>query len=109
MPTHMPIAVKSTYAQVPAALKEAYQKNVDRGVADEELDLEGLEKPKFGHHALRRYADKCARDTRAETGCDEGEIDDHFGWDQRLRQRKSQLHYHGRTDRLKRARVTMML
>ena len=107
--THMPIAPKSTYADVPKAMMKAYKMNLEEGVVDTSLDLEGLEKPKFGHHANRRYADKTARDTREETGCDEGEIDDFFGWDQRLRQRKSQLHYHGRNDRLKRARITMML
>ena len=88
---------------------KAYKMNLEDGIVDTSLDLEGLETPKFGHHANRRYADKTARDTRDVTGCDEGEIDDFFGWDQRLRQRKSQLHYHGRNDRLKRARITMML
>lgn len=105
----MPIQAKSTYTQVPASLSEAYEKNAKEGVIDNDLDLEGADKPKFGHHANRRFADKQARDTMDQTGCSEGELDDFFGWEQRLRQRKSQLHYHGRTDRLKRARVTMFI
>ena len=107
--THMPIKVKSTYANVPAALMEAWNLNKKRGVVDTELDLEGLEKPKFGHHANRRKADKQARDSRDLTGCTEGDIDDHFGWDQKSRKKKSQLHYRGRLERIKRARTTMYL
>ena len=38
------------------------------------------------------------------TGATEGDIDDHFGWDQKNRKKQSQLHYHGRDDRMKRAR-----
>ena len=58
---------------------KAWQLNVDRGVVDDQLDLDGLEKPKFGHHANRRRADKTASDSKAETGASDGEIDDHFG------------------------------
>ena len=64
----------------------------------------------FGHHAnRRRKADKQARDSRDLTGCTEGDIDDHFGWDQKARKKKSQLHYRGRLERIKRARTTMYL
>ena len=105
----MPIKVKSTYANVPAALVEVWKLHKRSGIVDTELDLEGLEKPKFGHHANRRKADKQARDARDLTGCTEGGIDDHFGWDQKVRKKESQLHYRGRLERTKRARTTMYL
>ena len=43
------------------------------------------------------------------TGASDGQVDDHFGWNQKARKKDSQLHDHGRTDRLQRARVTMMI
>ena len=64
---------------------------------------------RLGHHTLRRTGDKVARDTQEVTGAEKGEIDDHFGWDQRNRAKDSQLHYAGRRDRARRARITMML
>ena len=79
------------------------------GEPDYELDLEGRDEPHFGNHANRRYADRTACDTAEKTGATKGEINDHFGWDQKARKKESQLHYHGRTHRLKRARVTMMV
>jgi hypothetical protein len=99
----------STYAFVPQALTDAYELNEKRGLVDNEIDLEGREKPKFGHHGNRRRADKTARDTQQITQVSDGQIDDHFGWNQKERKKQSQLHYHGRDDRMKRARVTMML
>ena len=107
--THMPIKPGSTYTQVPQSLFKAWELNVKRGVVDDQLDLDGLEKPKFGHHANRRRADKTAQDSKEKTGVTDGEIDDHFGWNQKERKKTSRLHYQGRQDRLKRARVTMML
>ena len=107
--SHMGVKPSSTYAHVPTALTKAWEKNVKEGVVDNELDLEGLEKPKFGHHANRRRGDKVANDTKHITGVTDEEIDDHFGWDQKARNKKSRLHYKGRTARLRRARVTMML
>ena len=106
--TMMPLAVGSSYTHVPTALTKAWKLNVERGVVDTELDLLG-DKPKFGNHGNRRKADKIAMDTRDITLCTEEDIDDHFGWDQAERKKKSQLHYKGRSDRMKRARVTMML
>ena len=79
------------------------------GEPDLELDLAGLKEPKWGNHANRRYADKKACDTKAITGATDGQVDDHFGWNQKVRKKDSQLHYHGRTERLQRARVTMMI
>ena len=107
--THMPLKPGSSYAHVPKALQEAYELNRAAGVVDPEEDLAGAETPHYGNHGNRRHSDKVARDTMAITGSSEGDIDDFFGWDQRQRQKKSQLHYHGRVDRQKRARVTMML
>ena len=103
----MPLNTKSTYTHLTHALYEAYEISEGMEKVDTELDLEGLEKPKFGNHALRRYSDKRACDTADKSGSTKGAIDDHFGWDQRKRKKESQLHYHGRTERLKRARVTM--
>ena len=91
------------------AMKEAYAKSQAMEEPDLELDLEGLEKPKFGHHTNRRTGDKVARDSQEVTGVEKGEIDDHFGWNQRERAKDSQLHYAGRRDRSRRARLTMML
>ena len=69
----------------------------------------GAATPHYGNHGNRRHSDKVARDNLALTGVSEGDIDDFYGWDQRQRKKKSQLHYHGRVDRLHRAKVTMML
>ena len=107
--THMPLKPGSTYTHVPNALMEAWEINVANGVEDAGLDLEGLDKPKFGNHGNRRHADKNATDSVAITGVTAGQIDDHFGWAQKARKKISQLHYHGRVQRLERARVTMML
>ena len=105
----MPLKPGSTYAHVAKALLRAWEINQERGVVDSELDLEGLDKPKFGNHGNRRHADKRASDSKEETGVTSGQIDDHFGWDQKQRRKISQLHYHGCVQRLQRARVTMML
>ena len=107
--SHMPIAAGSTYAHVPKALREAWQENVDQGIIDTALDLEGRDAPEFGNHGNRRHADKNASDDQAITGVSNGEVDDHFGWKQKERKKTSRLHYQGRLERLKRARVTMML
>ena len=57
----------------------------------------------------RRMADKVANDTRVETMTDEDTINEVFGWDQKERAKKQQIHYRGRTEFLKLARVTMKL
>ena len=106
--THMPLASGSTYTHVPKALYEAWEINVNDGVVDTELSLLG-EKPKFGNHGNRRKADRVACETMDLTGCSIGDINDHFGWEQKERRKKSQLHYKGSSHRNKRARVTMMI
>ena len=107
--THMPLAPDSSYTHMMAALRDAYAISQAMDEPDLQLDLEGLEKPKWGHHTLRRTGDKVARDSQEETGADKGEIDDLFGWNQRERAKDSQLHYAGRRDRARRSRITMML
>jgi len=107
--THMPIKPGSTYTHVPSASLEAWKLNQKNGVIDEELDLEGRDEPKVAHHGNRRKADKEANDSRHVTEVSEGEIDDHFGWNQKERKKTSRLHYHGRNERQKRAKVTMMI
>ena len=59
------------------------------GMVDDELDLEGRDEQKIAHHGNRRKADKIANDTRSVTGVTEGEIDDHFGWNQKERKKTS--------------------
>ena len=107
--THMPLMPGSTYTHVPTALFEAWKINKKNGVVDDELDLEGRDEPKFGNHGNRRRSDQNANDNKEKTGATDGDIDDCYGWNQKERKQTSRLHYQGRTARLKRARVTMML
>ena len=79
---------------LPKALTEAWEINSREGVIDTELNLMG-EKPKFGNHGNRRKADKVACETMDVTKATVGEINDHFGWEQKERKKKSQLHYKG--------------
>ena len=78
---------------------------------DTELDLGGHDPlhPKVGNHWARRKADQVARDNMEELGISEDLIDDGFGWNQKDRKRKQQIHYSGRTELLKLARLTMRL
>ena len=76
---------------------------------DPELDLLGASKPSWSHHSWRRFADKVARETRKETGASDTDIDLFFGWMEAYYRKLMALHYAGRGDRVKRARVTMMV
>ena len=107
--SHMPLNTSSTYRHLIKAMYEAYEISQKMPEPDIDLDLEGRDQPQFGNHANRRYGDKNATDNKHKTHATKGEIDDHFGWDQKNRKKDSQLHYHGRTERLKRARVTMFI
>jgi hypothetical protein len=107
--THMPLAPDSSYTHVVGALREAFEISSDMEEPDTELDLEGLSKPKVGHHTLRRTGDKLATNSMDETGALEEDIDDIFGWDQRARAKKMNVHYAGRKQRARLARVTMMI
>lgn len=107
--THMPIAVESSYTHLIGALKGAWRISEGMDEPDLELDLEGLDKPKWAHHSLRRTATKIARDSMATTGVDAEDIDEMLGWDQAEREKNSQRRYAGRRERSRRARVTMMI
>ena len=83
---------------------------------DEELDLHGLSKPKWGNHSLRRHSDKVARESLHQHEApsvgievDKQLIDYFFGWLLKERNKDMQLHYAG-LDRVARrglAKVTM--
>ena len=105
----MPLSTSSSYTHLASAQKKSYDIIQASDEPDTELDLEGLDVPKFGNHGNRRYADKKALETAAITGVSREIHDDHFGWAQKQRRKESALHYHGRTERLKRAKVTSML
>ena len=107
--SHMPLAVESSYTQVIGALKRAWSISQSMDEPDVDLDLEGLEKPKWAHHSFRRTADRIARATMAETGALKEDLDDMFGWKQAERAQDMQSHYAGRLERSKRARITMMI
>ena len=55
--SHMPLAVDSSYKHVIGALKEAWVISSKMKEDDLELDLEGLDAPKWAHHTFRRTAD----------------------------------------------------
>jgi hypothetical protein len=107
--THMPLSVDSSYTHLIGALKRAWEISSKMPELDPELDLGGLEEPKWAHHSFRRFADKVARETMKLTGADKSDLDDLFGWKQAERAKDMQLHYAGPRERTKRARVTMMI
>ena len=51
-------------------------------------------------------ADRVARRTRGETGASDEQLDEHFNWNEAKARKRQQLHYEGRTERVKRARIT---
>ena len=75
---------------------------------DDELDLQGFDKPLWGNHSLRRFADTVARQTMALTGASEQDIDLYFGWLERFYQQKMQIHYESRFTRTRRSAVTSL-
>ena len=79
------------------------------GDADPTLDLQGLPSPLWGHHSLRRFADTCARQTMAQTGATEQDIDLTFGWQESMYSARMQIHYESKFDREKRKAVTRMV
>lgn len=62
--THLPLSVSSTYAPLHRYFDEAIRRANPPGDPDRELDLQGRDFPKFGHHSDRRCADSVARQTR---------------------------------------------
>ena len=108
--THMPLSPDSTYKLIHSVMDDAYRMaNSQELGPDPELDLMGALEPHWTHHSWRRFADKVARDTRKETGVSDTDIDLFFGWLEAFYRKLMQLHYAGRTDRVKRSRVTMMI
>ena len=56
--SHMPLVPDSTYTHLMGALKMAWDVSRQMEEPDMELDLNGLDAPKWGHHTLRRTSDK---------------------------------------------------
>ena len=115
--THMPLATGSTYSHLASAMRMAYELSVAMKDPDMELDLHGLETPKFSNHSLRRHSDKAARDALHKheamgfTDVTKRLIDYFFGWLLKEMTKDMQLHYAGldRPSRRALARVTMYL
>ena len=107
--THMPLVPESSYTHLIGALKAAWEISSKMDEPDLELDLEGLEAPKWAHDTFRRTGDKIARATMDETGVDSIDIDEQFGWEQAARAKVQQLRYAGRRSRSSRCKVTMMI
>ena len=113
--THMPLATKSTYTHLIAAMKEAHERSSKMDKPDVEFDLQGLKVPKFGNHSLRRHSDKVAREAlpKHKASGDESVtkrvIDYFFGWLLKDMRKDMQLHYAGMDLFARRvlARVTM--
>ena len=70
---------------------------------DPEFDLEGRDSPKWGNHSIRRVADSAARQSMAETGASEEDIDLVFGWNEAVHASKMQHYYASRRDIVRRA------
>lgn len=105
--TCMPLSPDSTYAALHKAMDMAFaEANADPEDPDPELDLGGASRPKWTNHSWRRFADRVARSTMAETGATEMDIDRFFGWREHFYEKLMQVHYAGREDRVKRANVT---
>ena len=113
--THMPLATKSTYTHLLGATKAAYDISCKMTEPDMELDLQGLEAPKFGNHSFRRHSDKVARESaelhaaRGITSVTKQLIDYFYGWCLKEMRKDMQLHYAGldRPARRVLARVSM--
>ena len=102
--SHMPLDPKSTYNSLHELLDEAHRL-ANRSSPDPELDCPGGE-PLWGHHSFRRFADTVARQTMAETGATEQDIDLTFGWLEAMDSQKMQIHYESKFVREKRKAVT---
>ena len=107
--SHMPLTTRSSYTHLMGALRGAWDISSSMEEPDEELDLDGLESPKWGHQTFRRTADKIARASTSETGASKTDIDDMFGWKQAERAKDMQMHYSGYGDRVHRAKITMLV
>ena len=106
--THMPLKPQSSYDALHRAFDEAYRLSNEYS-PDPELDLQGLEKPRWGHHSNRRLGDTVARQTMQQTGATERDIDLVFGWNEAFYSQKMQTHYESVFDRDRRKNVTKMI
>ena len=105
--SHMPLDPGSTYHILTRVMERAWGE-VCAGEPDPELDLQGFDTPLWGHHSFRRFADTVARQTMAQTGATEQDIDLYFGWMERFYGQKMQVHYESRFDRTRRTAVTSL-
>ena len=108
VPTHMPWVPTSSYDELHLLLDEAHRMANANG-PDPELDLQGLAKPLWAHHSIRRGSDTVARSTRAETGATEQDIDLVYGWNEAMYSARMQMHYESRFDRDRRKMVTRLV
>ena len=107
--SHMPIQPGSTYGALHDICDAAHSATHTARDPDPELDLRGRESPLWGHHSWRRAADTFARQSMAETGVTEADIDLIFGWQEAFYSQKMQRHYESHFDRIRRAAVTSMI
>ena len=106
--SHMPLNPNSTYQNLHRAFDVAYQE-ANTGTPDPELDLAGAISPLWGHHSNRRGGDTAARQTRAQSGASEEDIDLIFGWNEAMYSAQMQHHYESKFVREVRCRVTQFL
>ena len=107
--SNMPLSVSATYAPLHKYFAEAYRLANPADDPDMELDLQGRDTPKFGHHSDRRGADTIARAFMNITGATPADIDLTFGWNEKVYQREMQRHYESSMDRQRRCAVTSMM
>ena len=105
--SHMPLDPGSTYHVLTPMLEQAYAL-ATADSPDPEIDLQGFDKPLWGKHSFRRFADTVARQTMAQTQATEQDIDLYFGWMERFYQSKMQVHYESRFTRTRRTAVTSL-
>ena len=106
---HMPLSTQSTYESMHALMDRAFVEASPAGDPDPEIDLQGLEKPLWGHHSFRRFADTVARQTMSQTGATEQDIDIIFGWMEAFYSAKMQMHYETKLIRERRSVVTSLV
>ena len=107
--THMPLDPGSTYPLITDSLGRAYELANPEGSPDPQLDLGSRSMPRWAHHSNRRGSNSVARKTQALTGATEMEIDLTYGWQERYYNKKMQVHYEARFDRVRRAAVSSLL
>ena len=87
-------------------MNQAFAEMKKEGVIDTELELGGRQVAAFSTHSWRRFADRVARETMAETGATPLMIDLMFGWKEEFHHKDMQIHYAGLMERLLRAIIT---